>query len=504
MKWIIRSLSAIFIMVALVISIRSIPDLANQYKPIGACIKGAIDLDDPKPFASAEFGGLVIGIASSGGGSRAAYLTAAVLREMRRLPQIGGDSSNQNPLKKSLLDQIDVVSSVSGGSLASAYFVANVGTLKNSAADSDAWNDYLDKMAQSFRTREWFWQAGLNPSTWLKFVFTNYNRGVLARDDYDASLFNGARDETLADLPNRPVLYINSFDVANSVRFVFSKQYIDTLYYQPKSALNQLSEPQDITSENDLSFTNTDPGSIRLADAVYASSAYPIAYPNLALIHCGQKILFQGRLVFLADGGLADNSGLVTLFTQIKAGLNPLAIGSKIVALYVDASLDRIDTEGTRFQQRGIEDTYAWHDTIIGQGHESINATVSMLQDLGFKFIESTGAITDQLSANWPQELTSKADVCGSGQKACWDGLLKSGNIAMRPVVIRLGLRDLADPDLSCAEIPNPSRPFIERLKGIKTDFVLSTSDRKTLDVAARILVRCKLAGDLVDWNSIH
>ena len=56
----------------------------HTLEPMGRCLKGNIDLNNPVPFTQAHFGGTTLGIATSGGGSRAAYLTAAVLREIRR------------------------------------------------------------------------------------------------------------------------------------------------------------------------------------------------------------------------------------------------------------------------------------------------------------------------------------------------------------------------------------------------------------------------------------
>jgi hypothetical protein len=263
----------------------------------------------------------------------------------------------------------------------------------------------------------------------MKFIFTNYNRGLLQRDVYD-DLFKGA---TIGSLPDHPALYINSFDVANHVRFIFSKHYIDTTYYQPASWWGQLMEPQDVTAENDLAFVRVDPNSVKLADAVYASSAYPIAYPNFALRHYGNKILFQGQLIFLADGGLADNSGLVTLLTQMKIGLEKSAKAATVIVIYIDASLDRLERLGSTFQQRGIEKRYAWQNTVIGHAYESIDAAVSMLRDLGWKFVESTGFITDELNANWPMELVSKTANCKMKGKTCWDPLVKAGGLTLRP-----------------------------------------------------------------------
>lgn len=490
-------------------------------EPMGRCVKGAIDLNNPVPFAQPRFGGTVVGIASSGGGSRATYLSAAVLREIRR----GGAAlmlSASSDAKQSLLDQVDVMSSVSGSSLAAGYFVLNSEELKRASADSILWTDYLDKMAVEYRTRQWYGQAATNPLVWGKVLFTDYNRGVLARDDYDALLFKGA---ALDRLPDRPVLYINAFDVANHVRFVLSRHYIDTTHFQPRDWWGNLSAPQTLTSENDLSFTRTDPGSIRLADAVYASSSFPIAYPNLPLNHCGSKVLFQGQLIFLADGALADNSGLLSLLMQIQANLDVTAKRSTVVAISIDASVDRIDTNGTKFQQMGVEERYAWDNTILGHARESIYAAIALLQDVGWKFIEGTDVVTDQLNMNWPNELTRRAGKCAPASKTSWSNLFETGVLAMRPLVIRLGLRDVINPDFASMYgaglkdeeelvkllkenaisdgIASLSKHLSRRLESIPTDFTLSASDRKLLDLVAFLLVHGKLAGDVAKWNEV-
>src|SRR5438874_899477 len=57
----------------------------------------------------------IIGIAFSGGGSRAAYFSAAGLEAFAHL--------RMSPQSPSLLERVAYISSVSGGSVASAYFV---------------------------------------------------------------------------------------------------------------------------------------------------------------------------------------------------------------------------------------------------------------------------------------------------------------------------------------------------------------------------------------------
>ncbi|AGK56906.1 patatin-like phospholipase family protein [Hyphomicrobium denitrificans 1NES1] len=490
--------------------------------PVGRCLRGDIDLDDPKPFVKTDLPATIVAIAASGGGSRAAYLSAAVLREIRR----AGPDLLLGPADgkaRSLLDQVAAISSVSGGSLAAAYFTLNSEKLKAADAGARDWTTYLDDMAIEYRKRQWYGAAGLNPLAWARSLTTDYNRGVLARDDYDATLFSGA---TLTQLPASPALYINAFDVANHVRFVLSRSYIDTTFFQPTGWWGKLAAPQTLASENDLAFNRIDPSSVRLADAVYASSAFPMAYPNLPLKHCGSKILFQGSQIFLADGALADNSGLVTLLTELRADLDPDAKRSTVTIIAIDASVDRIDANGTKFQQTGIEDRYAWEGTVFHHAAESIFGAVALLQDLGWKFIESSDTVTDQLSLNWSQELTHRTGACEPSSKTSWKNSFESGALAMRPLIIRLGLRDVVNPDFASTysdRLQNRpeltallaengiddgtsslSRHLSKRLQNIPTDFMLTAADRKLLDLTAFLLVHGKLAGDVAQWNTVR
>jgi predicted acylesterase/phospholipase RssA len=507
-------LSVSFVLFLLGLFSRNYTGLGTYYKPVGREFTGGLDLDNPVPFTRLQLDNPVIGLSCSGGGSRAAYFTAAILSEIQR-----GVKRISEP-RPDLLSRLSAISSVSGGSLAAAYFALHRKALLSGTADSPDWQEYRNKMAESYRRREWSPRA-LIPTVGLKLLFTNYNRGLLARDDYDKTLFGRA---TINDLPSQPALYINSFDVANHVRFVFSKTYINTTYYLPPGWWGDLSAPQELTTENDLGFCRVDPASVTVADAVYASSAFPVAYPNLALNHFGNKVLFQGRLIFLADGGLADNSGLVTLLTQIRAALETAGKERLILVIHVDSTTSRIDANGSRFQQLGVEGKYAWHDTIIGHGIQSIDAGNSLLQDLTWKFLESNGVVTDQLNVNWPIKLKAKSENNPKNPKTSFDDLFDRGELAFRPCVIRLGLRDVANPNFPTKYL-NTQDPRLEELlraNGIKqigpyqpavglaqhlqripTDFALSDADRRALDLAAYLLVNGKLADDLGLWARV-
>ena len=501
---------------------QTLPD-RQPFSPIGACFSDNPEARKNDQYLPLELDSVALGLAVSGGGSRAAYLAAAVMREMRR-SGVRVVTTNTALQEANLLEQIDLISSVSGGSFAATYFVQNIERLRNAEADGSEWLSFLDKMAFPYR-EDLQHSAMLSPTVWGKWLFSDYNRGSLARERYDKLLF-GPATATIADLPQRPALFINAFDVANHVRFIFSRHAMDTTYFLPRDYWGRLHEPRELVTANDMNFSGLAPTSIRLADAVYASSAFPFAYPNMPLKYCGQKILFQGEQLFLADGALADNTGLLTLFAQMRAALKDQKRRAAMVAIAVDASLDRLGSSGSAFQDRGTEDRYAWKNTFVGHANESINGAIALLQDVSGKFLQSSGIVTDHLRENWPQELTKRTGRCIGGAKSSWVDPFESGQLLLRPLVIRLGLRDVLNPDFLMRfapadaeraealqllirqnELPDGlaqmSTVLQKRFREIETDFVLSATARRTLDLAAYVLVHIKLAADLKQWNTV-
>jgi predicted acylesterase/phospholipase RssA len=504
---------------AAVLVLRAVPWLSSYYEPAGRCITLPIDVEHPDPFAKLKLDRTIVGVAASGGGSRAAYLTAAVLRQIRASgfkldPGIGAEGAT------SLLDQIDAFSAVSGASIAAAYFVANADALRRAEADDVPWTEYLAKVTQVHRHKQ-YWRAVRSPSFWARYLLTNYHHGLFARDDFKQTLFG---ETSLASLPERPALFLNAFDVGNRVRFVFSKHHLETALLESRDGLRR--EPHDLTSANDLAAVRIDPRSVTLADAVYASSAFPSADPNLAMRHCGSQILYQGNLIFLADGGLADNSGLMTLLTQLRTAVRKATRNSVIVLIVIDASLERVDPAGSLFEQRSIESRYPWENTFFGHARESIKAAMALLYDVVWKFVEAADVVTDQNTANWPRALTGRSGQCPAENKGSFAGLFESGTLALRPLVVRLGLRDLADPDFAARyaawrgpvpeelqrlladnDLPEGlaglSRGLRERILRLDTDFDLEARSRKMLDLAAYLLVRGKLTADLTAWSTL-
>src|SRR5262249_44565504 len=98
--------------------------------------------------------GVFIGAAFSGGGSRAANFSAAVLLELEEL---------------GLLPQITALSSVSGSALPVTYYALY-------GNDSTRWNpDHVRELFALDYESKWIWRS-LLPSNWVRIWFTNFDK----------------------------------------------------------------------------------------------------------------------------------------------------------------------------------------------------------------------------------------------------------------------------------------------------------------------------------------
>lgn len=178
--------------------------------------------------------GLVL--AFSGGGTRAAALAYGVLEELRDTTvMIDGQP-------RRLLDEVDTISSVSGGSFTSAYY-----GLYGERTFEDFKAVFLTQDIEHELVL-----GVLNPLRW----FSSEGRTEMAVDLYDEQVFHGA---TFADMQRAggPLILINASDLAYGVRFSFVQEYFDLLC-------------SDITT-------------FPVARAVTASSAVPLLFPPVVL-----------------------------------------------------------------------------------------------------------------------------------------------------------------------------------------------------------------------------
>lgn len=144
---------------------------------------------------------MLVGLAFSGGGTRAAAYSFGVLEEMSRIPVRGASGA--------LIDRIDFISGVSGGSVTAAYY-----GLKKKAALADFRERFLIRNAEE----------GLETNISLGTLGRALSGGINDQSGFtrwlDANLFNGATFGEFRTV-GRPRIWINASDIYNRTPFVF-------------------------------------------------------------------------------------------------------------------------------------------------------------------------------------------------------------------------------------------------------------------------------------------
>jgi predicted acylesterase/phospholipase RssA len=266
-----------------------------------------------------DYGNELVGLAVSGGGSRAAYFLASVLDEMRQVRVAGATGQPSRPL----LDEVDYLSSVSGGSLSSAYYVLKRPPGADQAELDAFFARYRAEMRKHFELRSLGRMLFL--FRWAPLLFTYYDRGRIMASTWDANFFDGA---TFADLPETkppyPSLIINATSYSSGHKFLFMR--LASSRFNASAVFRTLRSRRLITEGYDAAhrplFTEgfdtigSDIGAFRLSLAVVASAGVPNLFGPVVL----KDRTREGAYVALGDGGIYDNYGLETLmqlFTHI-------------------------------------------------------------------------------------------------------------------------------------------------------------------------------------------
>ena len=241
----------------------------------------------------------LIGLAFSGGGTRASAYSFGLLKGLENTPIPGGNG-------RSLLQSVRLVSGVSGGSVTAAWF-----GLKGKAGLSDFREKYLIRDAE-----ENLRKSVARPTNLLRA----FSGGINDREGFggwlDKNLFKGAKFSALLNNP-RVTTWINASDVYNHTPFVFEQQTFRALC--------------------------SDLASLPISEAVAASAAVPVIFSPIVLRAYGPKCAYSEpawittarhnpngstvlksyakaiasyrdpqkvKYVKLLDGGLTDNFGI--------------------------------------------------------------------------------------------------------------------------------------------------------------------------------------------------
>jgi len=156
---------------------------------------------------------LLLMLAFSGGGTRAASLSYGVLEELART-QVGAMGTQHR-----LLDDVDIISSVSGGSFTAAYYA-----LWGDRIFSDFEPQFLKKHVQTDLLLR-----VLAPWNLVRLASPGFSRSDLAAEYYDHLLFKGATFGDLMARRGRPFLCVNATDIAFGARFEFTQDEFDLI-----------------------------------------------------------------------------------------------------------------------------------------------------------------------------------------------------------------------------------------------------------------------------------
>lgn len=247
--------------------------------------------------APANDGGEAIGLAFSGGGTRAAAFADGVLTELAHTPAPRGG-------KGDLLDRVRVVSGVSGGSVMAAYY-----GLKGRSALDDVREKFLiqDVMA-SLDTRIDL----INVSKALNGGINTDNR---LRDWFNANLFHHATYREMFG-PGRPIVLINATDIYNRSPFLFAPPtfaaFCSDLSTYPVAAA--VSASAAVPAAFAPVVIETFPGqcNVPLPEWVNQTARDSAGSPQLHAFAEAITNAHTGKVKYikLLDGGLVDNYGL--------------------------------------------------------------------------------------------------------------------------------------------------------------------------------------------------
>lgn len=268
--------------------------------------------------AKRSTGAIELALAFSGGGTRAAALAYGVLEELRDT-SIGIDGADVR-----LLDESDVISSVSGGSFTAAYY---------GLYGERIFEDFEAYFLRTNYTARLFFSP-LRPLVGLRLLLTGYNRSDLAVDTYNRRIFH---DATFSDLAaaDGPLIQINATELVGGNPLSFTQSQLDAIC--------------------------TDLSQLPVARAVHTSAAVPVVFPPNVMANYAGNCEFeppqwiaealrdrrasprryraaemvseyldasQRPYLHLLDGGISDNLGVRGLLNELLSRGEPWEPGS--------------------------------------------------------------------------------------------------------------------------------------------------------------------------------
>ncbi len=192
------------------------------------------------PGVKANSDKLFVVMTFSGGGKRAAAFSFGVLEALRDVKVMTPDG-DLHPL----IDEVDLISAVSGGAFTAAYYAM---------FGHEAFDSYAPRFL-NHDTESDLWGKVLKPSSWARLANPLVSRSDLEVEYLDDELFRGA---SVYDVMTRsPRVIITATDLVQAKPFSFTREQLNGVCVDPKT--------------------------VPLARAVFASAATPIYFAPLVM-----------------------------------------------------------------------------------------------------------------------------------------------------------------------------------------------------------------------------
>jgi NTE family protein len=353
---------------------------------------------------------LLLYLSFSGGGTRAAALSYGVLEELRKTEVV------IDGRKRRLLDEVDGISSVSGGSFTAGYY-----GLFGDRIFEDFESKFLKKSIQGALTR----RTLFNPINWVRLYSDTFDRSDLAAEYYDKHVFEG---KTFGDIAARkgPFIMMNATDMTHGLRIGFNQDAFDLICSDlssfsvsraaaASSAVPMLLSP--ITIRNYAGTCGFKPPEgfkemfERTSISERQSERQLFLANNIAPFLDSQKKPY----IHLVDGGVADNLGLRAILDRVigRGSVWELIKGTprenvnKVVFIVVNAETQP-DTKWDR-----------------SEGIPPIGAMMSAYSSIGIeRYNQETIALLKESVKSWADEVRTqrcKGETVSTAPGACGD-----------------------------------------------------------------------------------
>ncbi len=390
-------------------------------------------LEDPK-------GEIIAAVAFSGGGKRSAAFGHGALKGMSKL------AFNEEGKEITLLDEIDYISGVSGGTFPAAHY----GLYRDkSFATFD--HDFLKVDINAY-----IYGTYLAPWNWAWVFDPYYGTNDRMAEIYDRLMFHGA---TYADLwkAGLPMISVNATDIANGTTFSFTQTTFDLIC----SDILDFPIARAVAASNGFPVLFT-PITLTSYQSQCQGSKSPLATTatpeelkdprsrRAGLARMAQRYMDPAltKYVHLMDGGIADNLGLRALingvigFDDSSASFGQIALNTRRVLI--------ISVDG----EAAADPTLNQEQVVTGLGQIFSAVSGTQIDSYNFETLLLTSAQVDDLVARLKKGRCAVAKMIRG--YACDD---------VKGYVVHISLAGVADPEVR------------KRLQAIPTGLTIDDAD---------------------------